>query len=43
MAGVWGVCGETAFPGELPVENEPGTMAGTLANPRLDELEDTFS
>lgn len=41
MAGVCGVCGDIAFPGEEEIDVEaPATMGGTLGSWRLEELED---
>jgi len=41
MAGVWGVCGDIGLPGEEDVDIEVApTMAGTLDNCRLDEVDD---
>jgi len=44
MAGVWGVCGDTGFPGEDETDIEvAATIGGTLDNCRLDELEERWS
>jgi hypothetical protein len=41
MAGVWGVCGETGFPGDDEADIDvAATMGGTLDSCRLDELDD---
>jgi hypothetical protein len=41
IAGVCGVCGDKGFmPGDEEVDIEAGTMLGTLASCRLDELDD---
>ena len=40
MAGICGVCGEMALPGDEEVEIEPGIMPGTFCSCRLDELDD---
>lgn len=41
IVGVWGVCGETGFPGEDAGDIEvPATIGGTLDNCRLDELDE---
>ena len=42
-AGVWGVCGESGFPGEEDDDTEvPVTIGGMLDSCRLEELEDRF-
>jgi hypothetical protein len=41
MAGVWGVWGETGFPGDDDVDIEvAATIGGTLESCRLDEVDD---
>jgi hypothetical protein len=43
MAGVWGVWGDTGFPGDEDVDAEvAATIGGTLDNCRLDELEERW-
>ena len=43
MAGVWGVWGEIGLPGDDDIDIDvPATIAGTLDNWRLEELDDRF-